>query len=76
MHGQVPRLPEGQDVVGVPPVAVELPVGELHHLADRVEEGVEEQVEPRQPDQVVGNLRAIANECWSVLGFAVSQMQF
>ena len=72
MDWKVPGFPEGEDVVGIPPIAVELAVGELHDLADRVEEGVEEQVEPRQPDQVVGDLFRIAEAC----GFAVWEINF
>ena len=40
----------------VPPVIVELPVGEVQNLAHRVEEGVEDQVEHCQPNQMIGNL--------------------
>ena len=54
---KVPHLPELDDVVCVPPVGVEVSIGELHYLADRVQEGVEQQVEPGQPDQVVGKLK-------------------
>ena len=32
VHGQVPRLPEVEHVVGVPPVAVELSVSEAQNL--------------------------------------------
>ena len=46
MHGQVPHLPELDNVVGVPPVGVEVSIGKLHYLTHRVQEGVEEQVEP------------------------------
>jgi hypothetical protein len=42
VYGKVPHLPELDDVVGVPPVGVEVAVGELHDLAHRVQEGVEE----------------------------------
>lgn len=40
----------------VPPVVVELPVGEVQDLTHRVEEGMEYQVEHRQPDQMIRNL--------------------
>ena len=75
VDGQVPRLPEVEHVVRVPPVPVELAVGEAQdlnqhsefekllefffhlilYLADGVEEGVEDEVEPHQPDEVVGD---------------------
>lgn len=57
MDGQVPFLPELDHVLGVPPVGVEVAIGELHDLADSVEERVEDQVEHRQPDQVIRNLK-------------------
>ena len=59
VNREVPHLPELNDVVGVPPVGVEVPVCELHDLADRVQEGVEQQVEPCQPDQVVWKLNFV-----------------
>ena len=57
VNRQVPHLPELDDVVCVPPVGVEVPVGELHDLANGVEEGVEEEVEPGQPDEVIWKLK-------------------
>ena len=59
VDGQVPLLPELDDVSGVPPVRVEVAVGELHDLANGVQERVEDQVEHRQPDQVIRNLEKI-----------------
>ena len=59
VNWQVPLPPELDDVGGVPPVGVEVPVGELHHLAHRVQERVEGHVEHGQPDQVVGNLEKL-----------------
>lgn len=56
MHGHVPGAPERVDVVRVPPVAVEVAVGKLQHLAQQVHERVEHQVEEAQPHQVVGDL--------------------
>ena len=56
VHRQVPHFPELDDVVGVPPVGVEAPVRKLQDLADRVQEGVKQEVEPSQPNQVIGNL--------------------
>ena len=56
VDGHVPRLPELEDVVGVPPSVVELAVGEAQQLPAQVEDRVEDQVEPRQPDHVVGDL--------------------
>ena len=58
VHGHVPRLPELEDVVGVPPSVVELAVGEAQQLPARVEHRVEDEVEARQPDHVVGNLES------------------
>ena len=58
VNRQVPHFPELDDVVGVPPVGVEVPVGELHDLANRVQEGVEQKVEPGQPDEVIRKLES------------------
>ena len=57
VNGKVPHLPELDDVVGVPPVGVEVPVGKLHDLAHRVQEGVKEEVEPGEPDQMIWKLK-------------------
>ena len=57
VNWKVPLPPKLDDVCCVPPVGVEVPVGELHHLSDRVQERVEGHVEHRQPDQVVRNLK-------------------
>jgi hypothetical protein len=64
VNGEVPHLPELDDVVGVPPVGVEVAVGELHDLAHRVQEGVKEEVEPRQPDQMIGKLKKMYIFSW------------
>lgn len=56
VHGHVPRGPEHGYVGRVPPVAVELSVGEVEQLAHQVQEGMEAQVEEAQPYQVVGHL--------------------
>lgn len=53
VHGHVPVAPEDVDVVGVPPVVVELAVGKVQHFAHQVQERVEGQVEEAQPHQVV-----------------------
>ena len=53
VDGDVPGLPELEDVVGVPPAVVELAVGEAEELPAGVEERVEHQVEAGQPDHVV-----------------------
>ena len=58
MNGQVPGLPEDNDVIGIPPIAVEMPIGKSEDLAHRVQEGVEEQVEKCQPYQVIRKLEA------------------
>ena len=41
MHGHVPGLPEAPDGLSVPPVLVELAVGETQELTNQVERGVE-----------------------------------
>lgn len=56
MYGQVPTAPENVDVVGVPPVVVEVPVGKVKQLPDQVQEGVEHDVEEYQPQQMVRDL--------------------
>lgn len=50
VHGHVPRAPEHGDVVGVPPVAVEVAVREVEQLAHEVQERVEGEVEEAEPD--------------------------
>lgn len=57
MDRHVPRFPECVDVVRVPPVAVEVSIGEMQQLADQVQERVENQVEEAQPDQMVRYLQ-------------------
>ena len=64
VDGHVPRLPELEDVVGVPPAVVELAVGEAQQLPAQVEHRVEHQVEARQPDHVVRNLAKQWNCKW------------
>lgn len=56
MNWHVPRSPEGVDVIRVPPVAVEISIGELKNFSEKVQEGMEHQVEEAQPDEVVWNL--------------------
>ena len=56
MHGQVPEPPECADVGSVPPIGVKIPIGERHQFSHSVEERVEQQVEPRHPQQVVRDL--------------------
>lgn len=53
MHRHVPRPPKSVDVVRVPPVAVEIPIGEMQQLAHQIQVRMECQVEEAQPDQVV-----------------------
>jgi hypothetical protein len=57
VHGNVPRLPKDEDVVCVPPVVVELAVGEAQDLAGCVQERVKDEVKPNQPDEVVRELK-------------------
>lgn len=57
MHRDVPGLPKGLDALGVPPVLVELAVPKLDQLPHQIHEGVEQQVETKQPEQVVGQLQ-------------------
>ena len=45
MNGHIPGTPEGVDVISVPPVAVEVPVGKVQHLAHQIQVRVERQVE-------------------------------
>lgn len=56
VNRHVPRAPERVDVVGVPPVVVEVAVRKVHQLSHQVEEGVEVDVEETQPYQMVWNL--------------------
>lgn len=56
MYGQVPTAPEHVDVVGVPPVVIEVPVGKVKQLPDQVQERVEHDVEECQPQQMVRDL--------------------
>lgn len=49
MNWHVPGSPEGIDVVGVPPVAVEITIGEVQHLTHQIQVGVKGQVEKAQP---------------------------
>ena len=53
MNRQVPVLPELGEVGRVPPVLVEVAVGELEQLAGDVEHGVEDEVAAQQPQDVV-----------------------
>lgn len=57
MHRHVPCSPEGVDVIRVPPVAVEISVGEVQQLAHQIQERMEHQVEEAQPDQMIRYLR-------------------
>ena len=58
MNRHVPSPPEGVDVVSVPPVAVEVPIGEVEQLAHEVEVRVKRQIEKAQPHEVVRYLEA------------------
>ena len=49
MNRQVPVLPELGEVGRVPPVLVEVAVGELEQLAGDVEHRVEDEVAAQQP---------------------------
>ena len=53
MNRQVPVLPELGEVGRVPPVLVEVAVGELEQLAGDVEHGVEDEVAAQQPQDMV-----------------------
>ena len=53
MNRQVPVLPELGEVRRVPPVLVEVAVGELEQLAGDVEHGVEDEVAAQQPQDMV-----------------------
>lgn len=56
MNRHVPRSPEGVDVIRVPPVAVKVSISELKNFSEKVQEGMEHQVEEAQPDEVIWNL--------------------
>ena len=55
VHREVPAAPELVHGGGVPPVQVECPLPGPGHLGHQGEEGVEEDVETRQPGQHVGH---------------------
>lgn len=57
VHRQIPQPPESADILGVPPVLVEVPVSEVEELSHGVEEGVETEIKPAQPQDVIGNLK-------------------
>lgn len=45
MHGHIPRPPEDVDVVRVPPIAIEISIGEMQQFTDQIQKRVEHQVE-------------------------------
>lgn len=53
MHGHIPRPPEDVDVVRVPPIAIEISIGEVQQFTDQIQKRVERQVEEAQPDQMI-----------------------
>lgn len=57
MHGHIPRPPEDVDVVRVPPIAIEISIGEMQQFTDQIQKRVERQVEEAQPDQMIRYLR-------------------
>lgn len=57
MNRHIPGSPEILHRLSIPPVLVELPVGEPHHLGNGVADGVEGQIEADQPHAVIGNLQ-------------------
>lgn len=61
MHGQIPVTPKNVDIIGVPPVVVEIPIGEMQQLADQVQKRVKQNVEHGEPGQMIGNLKIITN---------------
>lgn len=56
MHRDVPILPESSRVLSVPPVAVELSVGEAEELSREVHHRVKRPVETKKPKEMVGQL--------------------
>lgn len=58
MHRHVPSPPECIDVVGIPPVAVEISVREMQQLSHQIEEGMEYQVKEAKPHQMIRYLKA------------------
>lgn len=45
MNGHIPRSPEGIDIVRIPPIAIEITIGELENLTHQVQERMEGNVE-------------------------------
>ena len=58
MDGDVPVLPEPSSVLSVPPVAVELSVGEAEKLGGEVHHRVKHPVETKQPKEMVRQLHS------------------
>ena len=56
MDWNIPCLPEGSNSLGIPPVAVKLPVPKHQYLSSKVHDGMEQQVKSEQPEQMVGKL--------------------
>lgn len=57
MHRHVPSSPESIDVVGIPPVAIEISIREVQQLAHQIQEGVKHQIEETKPYQVIRYLK-------------------
>lgn len=57
VHGHIPSAPKYVDVGRVPPIVVEVAIGEVQKLAHQIQKRVEGQIEETQPDQMVGNLQ-------------------
>lgn len=41
MHWHIPWAPERVDIVGVPPIAIEVPVGKVQQFTDQIQKWVE-----------------------------------
>ncbi len=54
VHGLIPRAPVHAHGGGVPPLGVELAVAEAHNLRQRVQGGLEDGEEAREPDDEGG----------------------
>lgn len=57
VHRHVPRPPEHLDVIGVPPVVIEITIRKVQQFSYQVEERVEHEIEEAQPEEMVRYLQ-------------------
>lgn len=57
MDGNIPSLPEVPDILGIPPITIELPVSKEKQLTHKIHQRVKDQVETQQPEEMVGKLQ-------------------